>query len=203
MRTRAIRERQLEPACARRLQKRQTTTLLAGISRKPSDGLEPSIPSLPSSDEAGTAGKAGTPRARTPRKKKDHPKTSERARPRVPSYSAWSELIPVPARPIELPIGVAPGDRITAQISARGATVTLDAPQRDDRRGLLDGDDSRSSRPVPSGVDRGNAVLLSLPLHNTAAGELRHRNVHRARRRVSLRTPGRSTTPLGSTGRSS
>lgn len=43
----------------------------------------------------------------------------------VPSYSAWSELIPVPARPIELPIGVAPGDRITAQISARGATVTL------------------------------------------------------------------------------
>jgi hypothetical protein len=43
----------------------------------------------------------------------------------VPSYSAWSELIPVPARPVELPISVAPGDTITAQISAGDTTVTF------------------------------------------------------------------------------
>jgi len=43
----------------------------------------------------------------------------------VPSYSAWSELIPVPARPIDLPIGVAPGDTLSAQISTHGGTVTL------------------------------------------------------------------------------
>jgi hypothetical protein len=43
----------------------------------------------------------------------------------VPSYSAWSELIPVPARPIELPVSVAPGDTVTAQISTHGGTVTF------------------------------------------------------------------------------
>lgn len=43
----------------------------------------------------------------------------------VPSYSAWSELIPVPAAPIDLPITVAPGDTLTAQISARDTSVTL------------------------------------------------------------------------------
>jgi Peptidase A4 family len=43
----------------------------------------------------------------------------------VPSYSAWSELIPVPADPVELPISVAPGDTITAQISAGDTTVTF------------------------------------------------------------------------------
>lgn len=43
----------------------------------------------------------------------------------VPSYSAWSEVMPVPARAVELPIGVAPGDRITAQISTEGMTMTL------------------------------------------------------------------------------
>jgi Peptidase A4 family len=43
----------------------------------------------------------------------------------VPSYSAWSELIPVPAHPVELPISVAPGDKITAQISAGDTTVTF------------------------------------------------------------------------------
>jgi hypothetical protein len=43
----------------------------------------------------------------------------------VPSYSAWSELIPVPARPVELPISVAPGDTITAQVAASDASVTL------------------------------------------------------------------------------
>jgi len=46
----------------------------AGISAKPSDGLEPSTPSLPSSNEEGNTGKAGTPRARKPRKKKESPK---------------------------------------------------------------------------------------------------------------------------------
>ena len=36
----------------------------------------------------------------------------------VPSYSAWIELIPVPARSVELPVSVAPGDTITAQVAA-------------------------------------------------------------------------------------
>jgi hypothetical protein len=43
----------------------------------------------------------------------------------VPSYSAWSELIPVPARSVELPISVAPGDIITAQVAAGDASVTF------------------------------------------------------------------------------
>jgi Peptidase A4 family len=43
----------------------------------------------------------------------------------VPSYSAWSEVMPVPARPVELAISVTPGDRITAQISIEGMTLTL------------------------------------------------------------------------------
>jgi Peptidase A4 family len=41
----------------------------------------------------------------------------------VPSYSSWSELIPVPARAVELPVRVAPGDTITAQIAAGDTTV--------------------------------------------------------------------------------
>ena len=53
---------------------RQGRMPLAGISRKPADGLEPSTPSLPSSDEAGTAGTSGKPRARKPRKKKESAK---------------------------------------------------------------------------------------------------------------------------------
>ena len=43
----------------------------------------------------------------------------------VPSYSAWSELIPAPARPVELPVRVAPGDTITAQVVAGDTTVTF------------------------------------------------------------------------------
>jgi hypothetical protein len=43
----------------------------------------------------------------------------------VPSYSAWSEVMPVPARPVELAISVAPGDRITAQIGIEGMTLAL------------------------------------------------------------------------------
>ena len=43
----------------------------------------------------------------------------------VSSYSAWTELIPVPARSVELPISVAPGDTIAAQISTQGTTVTF------------------------------------------------------------------------------
>jgi hypothetical protein len=33
--------------------------------------------------------------------------------------------MPVPARPVELPVSVAPGDRITARISIEGMTMTL------------------------------------------------------------------------------
>jgi hypothetical protein len=50
MRTRAMRERQLEPQSARACQafaKQAKKNALAGISRKPSDGLEPSTASLP------------------------------------------------------------------------------------------------------------------------------------------------------------
>jgi hypothetical protein len=47
------------------------TARFAGISAKPSDGLEPSTPSLPSSDEVGSEGKTGKPRARKPRKKSE------------------------------------------------------------------------------------------------------------------------------------
>jgi Peptidase A4 family len=43
----------------------------------------------------------------------------------VPSYSAWSELIPVPARAIELPVSIAPGDTVTAQVSTHGGTVAF------------------------------------------------------------------------------
>jgi hypothetical protein len=43
----------------------------------------------------------------------------------VPSYSAWIELIPVPARSVELPVSVAPGDTITAQVAAGDTTVTF------------------------------------------------------------------------------
>jgi hypothetical protein len=43
----------------------------------------------------------------------------------VPSYSAWSERIPAPARPVELPVRVAPGDTITARVSAGDTTVTF------------------------------------------------------------------------------
>jgi hypothetical protein len=41
------------------------------------------------------------------------------------SYSAWYELIPVPARPIELPLTIAPGDTVSAQLSAHETTITL------------------------------------------------------------------------------
>jgi len=41
------------------------------------------------------------------------------------SYSAWYELIPVPARPIELPITIAPGDTISAQLSVQDTTITV------------------------------------------------------------------------------
>jgi hypothetical protein len=44
------------PARARRLQSRQRKTPLAGISRKPSDGLEPSTPSLPWRFRGGNGG---------------------------------------------------------------------------------------------------------------------------------------------------
>jgi hypothetical protein len=53
------------PRCTRVLRGQATRKcLFAGISAKPSDGLEPSTPSLPSRSRAGTAGKAGKPRAR-------------------------------------------------------------------------------------------------------------------------------------------
>jgi hypothetical protein len=41
------------------------------------------------------------------------------------SYSAWYELIPVPAAPVDLPITVAPGDTISASISVGETTVTF------------------------------------------------------------------------------
>jgi hypothetical protein len=41
------------------------------------------------------------------------------------SYSAWYELIPVPARPVQLPLTVAAGDRLSAKVGVQGATVTL------------------------------------------------------------------------------
>jgi Peptidase A4 family len=41
------------------------------------------------------------------------------------SYTAWYELIPVPARPIELPITIAPGDTVSAQLSTEDTTITL------------------------------------------------------------------------------
>jgi hypothetical protein len=43
----------------------------------------------------------------------------------VPSYSAWSEVMPVPARSVELPVSVAPGDKISALITTEGMTLTL------------------------------------------------------------------------------
>jgi Peptidase A4 family len=43
----------------------------------------------------------------------------------LPSYSAWYELIPAPAVPVELPITVEPGDTLSATISARDRTITL------------------------------------------------------------------------------
>ncbi len=43
----------------------------------------------------------------------------------LPSYAAWYELIPVPAAPVDLPITVAPGDALSAQISALDTTITL------------------------------------------------------------------------------
>ena len=36
----------------------------------------------------------------------------------LPSYSAWYELIP--AGPVELPLSVAPGDTLSAEVSAHG-----------------------------------------------------------------------------------
>ena len=45
--------------------------LFAGLSFKPSDGLEPSTPSLPFSSEAGTKGKRGNGRPRKSRKRKE------------------------------------------------------------------------------------------------------------------------------------
>jgi hypothetical protein len=47
------------------------TARFAGISAKPSDGLEPSTPSLPSSNEVGTEGNVGKPRAPKQRKKEE------------------------------------------------------------------------------------------------------------------------------------
>jgi Peptidase A4 family len=41
------------------------------------------------------------------------------------SYSAWYELIPVPARPIELPLTVAPGDTVRAELDVRETMITL------------------------------------------------------------------------------
>jgi hypothetical protein len=43
----------------------------------------------------------------------------------TPSYSAWYELMPLPAAPVELPVTIAPGDTITAHIEASDATVAL------------------------------------------------------------------------------
>jgi Peptidase A4 family len=41
------------------------------------------------------------------------------------SYSAWYELIPVPATPVELPLAVSPGDTVSAGVTVRDGTVTL------------------------------------------------------------------------------
>jgi len=43
----------------------------------------------------------------------------------LPSYSAWYELIPVPADPVDVPVTVAPGDRLRAQVSVQETTVAL------------------------------------------------------------------------------
>ena len=43
----------------------------------------------------------------------------------LPSYSAWYELIPVPAAPVELPITVSPGDALSAEVTVREGAVTL------------------------------------------------------------------------------
>jgi hypothetical protein len=43
----------------------------------------------------------------------------------LPSYSAWYELIPAPAAPVELPVAIAPGDVLTARVSVEETTVTL------------------------------------------------------------------------------
>ena len=43
----------------------------------------------------------------------------------LPSYSAWYELIPVPAAPVELPMSVAPGDAVRAEVAFREGAVTL------------------------------------------------------------------------------
>jgi hypothetical protein len=41
------------------------------------------------------------------------------------SYSAWYELIPVPAAPVQLTLAVRPGDTLSAEITVRGSSVTL------------------------------------------------------------------------------
>jgi Peptidase A4 family len=41
------------------------------------------------------------------------------------SYSAWYELIPVPAAPVQLPLAVRPGDTLSAEVSVRGGIVAL------------------------------------------------------------------------------
>jgi Peptidase A4 family len=41
------------------------------------------------------------------------------------SYSVWYELIPVPAEPVQLPMTVAPGDKLVARIGTNGTTTTL------------------------------------------------------------------------------
>jgi hypothetical protein len=43
----------------------------------------------------------------------------------LPTYSAWYELIPVPAAPVELPITVSPGDTLSAEVTVREGAVTL------------------------------------------------------------------------------
>jgi hypothetical protein len=43
----------------------------------------------------------------------------------LPSYSAWYELIPVPAAPVELPITVSPGETVSATVAVREGAVML------------------------------------------------------------------------------
>ena len=57
----------------------------AGISAKPSDGLEPSTPSLPSSNEEGDAGTTGSRGHESRARRRKRPKTRDPSWTRVPA----------------------------------------------------------------------------------------------------------------------
>jgi hypothetical protein len=95
----------------------------------------------------------------------------------VPSYSAWSERIPAPARPVELPVRVAPGDTITAQIAAGDTTVTftLHNVTTDE---AFEVRRQPSCRPVLSEGSWKHHPSVFTALHNVANGEIRESHLH-------------------------